>query len=87
VIFSSVCFLVRCLFGSVTVLARCEVSKDADQNSGVIEGNVNRITMTRRQMCGRAGFRCCASESCSRCAVTEYGQNLIGAVMATMDPP
>jgi putative transposase len=30
VIFSIVCFLVRCLFGSVTVLARREVSKDAE---------------------------------------------------------
>jgi hypothetical protein len=30
VIFSSVCFLVRCLFASVTVLARREVSKDAE---------------------------------------------------------
>ena len=29
-IFSSVCFLVRCLFASVTVLARREVSKDAE---------------------------------------------------------
>ena len=29
-IFSSVCFLVRCLFASVTVLARREVSEDAE---------------------------------------------------------
>ena len=47
-IFSSVCFLVRCLFASVTVLARREVSKDAEllvlrHENAVLRRNAGRV--------------------------------------------
>ena len=47
-IFSSVCFLVRCLFASVTVLARREVSKDAEllvlrHENAVLRRQIGRV--------------------------------------------
>jgi putative transposase len=48
VIFLSVCFLVRCLFASVTVLARREVSKDAEllvlrHENAVLRRQIGRV--------------------------------------------
>ena len=49
-------------------------------SSGPVEGRVNHIKMIKRQMFGRAGLRCSASESCSPHA-TERSQDFheIGA--------
>jgi putative transposase len=48
VIFSSVYFLVRCLFGSVAVLAQREVSKDAElvvlrHENAVLRRQIGRV--------------------------------------------
>ena len=72
-IFSSVCLLVRCLFGSVAVLARREVSKDAEllvlrHENAVLRRQISRVrhqpgdklwlTALSRLIPGSGGLRC-----------------------------